>query len=128
MLLQVLGPASGVCLALGSVFPEVAHRGPSLNWSGGGGGGGGISPLGSSLHLSLVCVCVHRCVCVYVRCVCVYLCVCKMCVCVYLCVCKMCVCVCVCVCVPFVLLDTVFQNNAVCLVHYECIDAVFQIS
>ena len=35
MLLQVLGPASGVCLALGPVFPEVVHRGPSLNWSGG---------------------------------------------------------------------------------------------
>ena len=29
----VLGPPSGVCLALGPVFPEVAHRGPSLNWS-----------------------------------------------------------------------------------------------
>ena len=35
VLLQVLGPASGVCLALGPVFPQVAHRGPSLNWSGG---------------------------------------------------------------------------------------------
>ena len=44
MLLRVLGPASGVCLALGPVFPEVAHRGPSLNWS-----GGGISPLGELL-------------------------------------------------------------------------------
>ena len=43
MLLRVLGPAPEVCLALGSVFPEVMHRGPSLNWSGGGGGGGGIS-------------------------------------------------------------------------------------
>ena len=31
----VLGPASGVCLALGPEFPEVAHRTPSLNWSGG---------------------------------------------------------------------------------------------
>ena len=30
MLLRVLGPAPGVCLALGPVFPEVAHRGPSL--------------------------------------------------------------------------------------------------
>ena len=30
MLLQVIGPASGVCLVLGSVFLEVAHRGPSL--------------------------------------------------------------------------------------------------
>ena len=27
--------ASGVCLALGPEFPEVARRGPSLNWSGG---------------------------------------------------------------------------------------------
>ena len=35
MLLRVLGPAPGVCLALGPVFPEVAHRGPSLIWSGG---------------------------------------------------------------------------------------------
>ena len=50
MLLQVLGPASRVCLALGPVFPEVVHRGPNLNWS----GGGGIS---SSLRLSVyVCV------------------------------------------------------------------------
>ena len=38
MLLRVLGPASKVCLALGPVFPEVTHRGPSLNWPGGGGG------------------------------------------------------------------------------------------
>ena len=35
MLLRVLGPAPGVYLVLGPVFPEVAHRGPSLNWSGG---------------------------------------------------------------------------------------------
>ena len=35
MLLRVLGLAPGVCLALGPVFPEVAHRGPSLIWSGG---------------------------------------------------------------------------------------------
>ena len=35
MLLRVLGPAPGVCLALGPVFPEVAHRGSSLVWSGG---------------------------------------------------------------------------------------------
>ena len=56
MLLRVLGLASGVCLALGPVFPEVAHRGPSLNWSG---GGGGISPLGELLTFVLcpfVCV------------------------------------------------------------------------
>ena len=39
MLLRVLSPASGVCLALGQVFPEVTHMGPSLNWPGGGGGG-----------------------------------------------------------------------------------------
>ena len=63
MLLRVLGPASGVCLALGPVFPEVAHRGPSHNWS-----GGGISPLGELLMFALlsclcVCVCVHVCVC-----------------------------------------------------------------
>ena len=49
MLLRVLGPASGVCLALGPVFPEVAHRGPSLNWS-----WGGISPLGELL--TFLCV------------------------------------------------------------------------
>ena len=35
MLLRVLGLASGVCLALGPEIPEVAHRGPSLDWSGG---------------------------------------------------------------------------------------------
>ena len=44
VLLQVLGLASGVCLALDPEFPEVVHRGPSLNWSGGGGGGGGAYP------------------------------------------------------------------------------------
>ena len=54
MLLRVLGLASGVCLALGPVFLEVAHRGPSLNWS-----GGGISPLGELLtFVRFVCVCV----------------------------------------------------------------------
>ena len=59
MLLRVLGPASGVCLALGPVFPEVAHRGPSLNWS-----GGGIGEL-------LMFVLLSFCVCVCVSCVCV---------------------------------------------------------
>ena len=46
MLLRVLGQPSGVSLALGSEFPEVAHRSPSLNWS--GGGGRGISQVGMS--------------------------------------------------------------------------------
>ena len=59
MLLRVLGPASGVCLALGPVFPEIVHRGPSLNWS--GGGGGGISPLGELLTFVL-CLCVYVCI------------------------------------------------------------------
>ena len=36
MLLRVLGPPSGLCIALARPeFPEVAHSGPSLNWSGG---------------------------------------------------------------------------------------------
>ena len=39
MLLRVLGQPSGVSLVLGPEFPEVAHRSPSLNWSGGGGRG-----------------------------------------------------------------------------------------
>ena len=47
-----------VYIALDPVFSEVAHRGPSLNWS-----GGGISPLWE-LVTCLVCVCV--CVCVNV--------------------------------------------------------------
>ena len=55
VLLRVLGLASGVCLALGPEFPEIAHRGPSLNWS-----GGGISPLG---ELLTVVVCLFVCVC-----------------------------------------------------------------
>ena len=54
MLLRVLGPASGVCLALGPVFPEVAHRGPSLIWSGG------------APYVLFVCLCVCVCVCVCV--------------------------------------------------------------
>ena len=38
--------------------PEVAHRGPSLNWSGGGGGGGGGHILlGSSLLFSIYSTC-----------------------------------------------------------------------
>ena len=57
MLLRVLGPAPGVCLALGPVFPEVAHRGPSLIWS----GGGGISRKGAP-YILFVFVCVHVCV------------------------------------------------------------------
>ena len=67
MLLQVLGLASGVCLALGPEFPEVAHRGPNLNWS--GRGGRSISPLGELLTLVLTfcpfvwCLCVCVCVC-----------------------------------------------------------------
>ena len=48
----MLGPASGVCLALGPVFLEVAHRGPSLNWS-----RGGISPLGELLTFVLLSFC-----------------------------------------------------------------------
>ena len=54
MLLRVLGPASGVCLTLGPEFPEVAHRGPSLNWS------GGAYPV-RELFMSfvLVCMCVQ---------------------------------------------------------------------
>ena len=69
MLLQVLGPAPGVCLALGPMFPEVAHRGPSLIWSG---GWGGISRKGALLTSfvllpSFVCVCERRCVRVHVR-------------------------------------------------------------
>ena len=35
MLLRVLGPASGVCLALGPVFPGVAHGVPALIGLGG---------------------------------------------------------------------------------------------
>ena len=72
MLLRVLGPAPGVCLALGPVFPEVAHRGPSLMWS-----GGGISRKGAPYILCpLFCpwfcpLCVFMCVC---ESVCVYLC------------------------------------------------------
>ena len=54
MLLRVLGPAPGVYLVLSPVVPEVAHRGPSLNWS------GGHIPLGSSLRLSSF-VCVQVC-------------------------------------------------------------------
>ena len=72
MLLRVLGPAPGVCLALGPVFPEVAHRGPSLNWS------GGAYPVRELLTSCVLCVCV----CLWVR-ACVHVCV--------------CVCVCVCV-------------------------------
>ena len=54
MLLRVLGPASGVCLALGPVFPEIAHKGPSLNWS-----GGDIPIRGAPYVFCLfVCVCV----------------------------------------------------------------------
>ena len=56
MLMRVLGPASGVCLALGLVFLEVAHWGPSLIWS----GGGGMSPLGELLMFVLCpCVCLQ---------------------------------------------------------------------
>ena len=61
MLLRVLGPAPGVCLALGPVFPEVAHRGPSLIWSGGG-GGGGISRKGAPLHTFVLCLSFVLCV------------------------------------------------------------------
>ena len=57
MLLQVLGPTSEVCLVLGPEFPEVVHRGPSLNWSGGGGGQYPIRELLTSFVLC-VCVCV----------------------------------------------------------------------
>ena len=34
-IVSALASGLGVCLALGPVFPEVAHKGPSLNWSGG---------------------------------------------------------------------------------------------
>ena len=62
MLLRVLGPAPGVCLALGPVFPEVAHRSPSLIWSGGGGGGGGGISRKGAPYILFVFVCVHVCV------------------------------------------------------------------
>ena len=64
MLLRVLGPAPGVCLVLGPVFPEVAHRGPSLIWSG---GAYPIRELLTPLFFVLVCACVHVCVCVCAR-------------------------------------------------------------
>ena len=83
MLLRVLGPASGVYLALGLVFPEVAHRGPSLNWS----GGGHIPIRGAPYVCPCACVCVHVRVCVHVH-MCVRACVC---VCVHACV-RMCMC------------------------------------
>ena len=67
MLLRVLGLASGICLALGPEFPEVAHRSPSLNWSG---GGGHIPIRGAPYIYNFVCV---MCVCVCV-CVCVFMC------------------------------------------------------
>ena len=55
MLLRVLGLASGVCLALGPEFPEVAHRGPSIV------GLGGRIPIRGVSYIVVVCVCV--CVC-----------------------------------------------------------------
>ena len=82
MLLRVLGPAPGVCLALGPVFPEVAHRGPSLIWSG---EAYPIRELLTPLSFVLVCVCVHVCVCVCV-CVCAHVHACA-CICVRMCVC-----------------------------------------
>ena len=51
MLLRVLDLASGVCLALDPEFPEVVHRGPSLNWSGGGGWEGHIPIRGVAQNL-----------------------------------------------------------------------------
>ena len=48
-----LGLASGFCLALGPEFPEVAHRGPSLNWS------GGVYPIRELLTSFVLCVCVR---------------------------------------------------------------------
>ena len=62
VLLRVLGLASGVCRALGPEFPEVAHRGPSLNWS-----GEGISPLGELLTFVL-CPCMCVCICACTQC------------------------------------------------------------
>ena len=57
MLLRVLGLTSGVCLVLDPVFPEVAHRGPSLNlvW------GGDISHYGAPYTFCpfVMCMCVH---------------------------------------------------------------------
>ena len=58
---SALGPASGVCLALGPVFPEVVHRGPSLNWS------GGHIPIRGAPYVLSFCVCVCVCVCVCAR-------------------------------------------------------------
>ena len=49
VLLQVLGPAPGVCLVLAQKFPEV-HLG-------GGGRGRDVTTCGSSLHLSICTLC-----------------------------------------------------------------------
>ena len=74
-----LGLASGFCLALGPEFPEVAHRGPSLNWS------GGVYPIRELLTSFVLCVCVRvngGVWCVYVwSCVCVHVGMCMLCVC-----------------------------------------------
>ena len=92
MLLRVLGPASGICLAIAIApeFPEVIYMGPSLNWSW---GRGGHIPLGSSLCPLSFCLCVYvyvhayvgGCVCVDFVCAYVTVCVC-LCGCIYVCV------------------------------------------
>ena len=56
VLLRVLGLASGVCLALGPEFPEVAHRGPHLIWS-----GGHIPIRGAPYICRFVLLCVFAC-------------------------------------------------------------------
>ena len=95
MLLQVLGPASGICLAIAIApeFPEVIYMGHSLNWEVGRGGAYPIRKLLTSFVLLFVHAYVGGCVCVDVWAwMCVRGCVC---LCVWVC---MWVCTCECGC------------------------------
>ena len=62
MLLQVFGLTSGVSLVLGPVFPEVVHKGPSLNLV-----KGDIShyraPYTFCLFVMCMCVYIYMCYC-----------------------------------------------------------------